>query len=363
MVKINKLDENNMTSVKFCVHPPMEFLYAMYDTAKEEELYKVYEEFNFTPDEEMKNIIGEMRGQLSRYNLSELTYFFYMSETIGHILPSFIMYNPNVINVEELISIIENSDEKLILFYLVKNIINENSIEYRKGFNWNEARDDIPKMIQLVKDTDINNIDIKEKLLECLDNPIETKQRYCMMIRSFYERAFKPIEEEVLEKLQSIKQKYERAFMENPEGFFKSYFKMEVIRCQIHVSYFKYTAWFSYPAEDIDTIGWIVLGIHSDKVFGKDAIRERVNKFFWILSDKKRLNMIDLLVERPWYGHEMAQKLKLTPATVSYHMSFLLELDIVTFQRDENRLYYSLNKNKVEELFEQAKRALLHRGF
>lgn len=359
---MNVLDEYKKKSVKFCVHPPMEFLYAMYSVAKEDELNKVFDELNVVPDKEFKYLIHNIRNKLSKYLLSELKFFFEMTETIGHILPNFIMDNPGVTDVRELINVVEQSDEKLIMFYLVKSVLIDNSLENNEEIDWSKAKDDINEMLTMVKYTIIKNSDIKENLIECLENPKETKQRYCLLLNGFYEKAFLPVEESILSKLETIREEYEKSFQEKPEEFFKRYFKMDVGRCYVHLSFFKYVGWFSYRSDSKEISDWIVLGAYSDRVFGENAVKERVNKLFKLLSDKRRVKMIELMSKRPWYGHELAEFLKLTPATVSYHIGFLIELDIVTFRRDEGRLYYSLNKEKAEELFEDAKNFLLYRN-
>lgn len=359
---MNLLDEYKKNTVKFCVHPPMEFLYAMYSVAKEDELNKVFDELNIVPEKEFKYLIHNIRNKLSKYLQGELKFFFQMTETIGHIFPNFIMDNPEVIDVKQLISIVEQSDEKLILFYLVKSVLIDNSIENNEELDWSRAKDDINEMLNLVKYTIIKNSDIKENLIECLENPTETKQRYCILINGFYEKAFLPVEKNILIKLEAIRENYEKSFEENPEEFFKRYFKMDMLPCFIHLSFFKHIGWFSYRTEVKNAKDWIILGAYSDRVFGENAVKEKVNKLFKLLSDKRRVKIIELMSKRPWYGNELAEFLKLTPATVSYHIGFLIELDIVTFQRDEGRLYYSLNKEKTEELFDDAKKFLLYRN-
>lgn len=359
---MNILDEYKKNSVKFCVHPPMEFLYAMYSVAKEDELNNVFEELNVVPEKEFKYLIHNIRNKLSKYLLGELKFFFQMTETIGHILPSFIMDNPEITDVKQLINIVEQADEKLIMFYLVKSVLIDNSLENNEELDWSRAKDDIGEMLSMVKYTIIKNSDIKDNLIECLENPKETKQRYCILINGFYEKAFLPVEKNILSKLETMKQNYEESFEQNPEEFFKRYFKMEVTPCFIHLSFFKHLGWFSYRAETKDINDWIILGAYSDRVFGESAVKERVDKLFKLLSDKRRVKIIELMSKRPWYGNELAEFLKLTPATVSYHIGFLIELDIVTFQRDEGRLYYSLNKQKMEEIFDDAKKFLLYRN-
>lgn len=357
---MNKSDENKNKMVKFYTYPPMEFLQAMYAIAKEEELNKVFHELNIVPDEEFKCYINMMKSKLSRYLIGELKYFFQMTEAVGHIFPSFIVNNPEIMDVSKLIKFIEETDENAIIFYLVRSVLSENCIENCKELNWENMKHNLSGMIELVKYSIIKDGNIKEKLLECLKNPGETKQRYCLMLKSFYKNAFQLYENKIMQRLEIGKARYEKSFNENAEEFFNCYFKSDVVNCYIHVSLFKHTGWLTYNCEEeTNDKNWIVLGIFSYKVLGNAARKERVNKFFKLLSDKKRVRIIELIANRRCYGHEIAEYLKITPATVSYHIGFLIELDIVSFQRDDGRLYYSLDKNKMEQLFNEAKEYLL----
>ncbi|MDY4950804.1 MAG: helix-turn-helix domain-containing protein [Clostridium cadaveris] len=41
--------------------------------------------------------------------------------------------------------------------------------------------------------------------------------------------------------------------------------------------------------------------------------------------------------------------LNLTNATVSYHMSALANLQLILVDKDNNKVFYTLNKNKLKE--------------
>ncbi|MCS4477320.1 winged helix-turn-helix domain-containing protein [Clostridium botulinum] len=62
------------------------------------------------------------------------------------------------------------------------------------------------------------------------------------------------------------------------------------------------------------------------------------------LSDKSKLEIISLLKAGPKYSLEIAEALKLTPATVSYHMGSLLECSMVVVEKKQGKVYYHLNK-------------------
>lgn len=65
------------------------------------------------------------------------------------------------------------------------------------------------------------------------------------------------------------------------------------------------------------------------------------------LSDESRLNIFLLLVERPAYIEVIAERLKLAPSTVSFHLKKLHDVGLVTSYRDQ---YYTIYSAKTEVL-------------
>ncbi|MDA3834101.1 MAG: helix-turn-helix domain-containing protein, partial [Spirochaetales bacterium] len=65
----------------------------------------------------------------------------------------------------------------------------------------------------------------------------------------------------------------------------------------------------------------------------------------------KRLLILRLLRKRTWYSRELADELKLTAATVSYHMDILFKAELIKFERPGGRrFYYSLNSKGIKKL-------------
>lgn len=67
------------------------------------------------------------------------------------------------------------------------------------------------------------------------------------------------------------------------------------------------------------------------------------------LSDKTRLHILNLLKEKDLYGQEIAEKVGITLATVSYHMNFLLTSNLVRLEKVGQKGYYSLQKNALRK--------------
>ncbi|HCL00950.1 MAG TPA: hypothetical protein DHW61_00750 [Lachnoclostridium phytofermentans] len=71
------------------------------------------------------------------------------------------------------------------------------------------------------------------------------------------------------------------------------------------------------------------------------------------ISDTTRLKMLHMLSLKRMYIQEMAEELKLTPATVSHHINILLTMEYVLLTVDttkSKKVYYELNNEKLEGL-------------
>ncbi len=68
------------------------------------------------------------------------------------------------------------------------------------------------------------------------------------------------------------------------------------------------------------------------------------------LGDSSKFEIVRLLGDSPKYGQQLAELLEITTATISHHMSQLIELEIVKTERESNRVYYSLNDNLLRDV-------------
>ena len=62
-----------------------------------------------------------------------------------------------------------------------------------------------------------------------------------------------------------------------------------------------------------------------------------------VIADETRLRILGLLAERDHTGKELAERLNLTPPTISHHMRKLVIAGIVTATPDAQRQHYALN--------------------
>src|SRR5215204_6823197 len=77
---------------------------------------------------------------------------------------------------------------------------------------------------------------------------------------------------------------------------------------------------------------------------------EDLSLLFKALSDPARLRILGLLAERPLAGHELADRLALTPPTISHHMRRLVAARLVDAVPDAQSRIYSLRTEAIREI-------------
>ncbi len=71
---------------------------------------------------------------------------------------------------------------------------------------------------------------------------------------------------------------------------------------------------------------------------------------FKVLADKQRRDILVMLKNGRLNAGEIAQKLNITPAALSYHLKLLKSADLVMEYKDKNYVYYEINTTVFEEL-------------
>lgn len=98
--------------------------------------------------------------------------------------------------------------------------------------------------------------------------------------------------------------------------------------------------------EDIIRIG-ILLDKRFEVFFNKGLNKEDIVEIGKILSDKSKVDILELISKKPYYGKELADALGLTTATISYHVNALLKASCLQAQIKSNKVYYSIDNEKL----------------
>ncbi len=71
---------------------------------------------------------------------------------------------------------------------------------------------------------------------------------------------------------------------------------------------------------------------------------------FKVLADRQRRDILVMLKDGQKNAGEIAERLGITPAALSYHLKLLKEADLVLEYRQKNFIYYQINTSVFDEL-------------
>ncbi len=89
--------------------------------------------------------------------------------------------------------------------------------------------------------------------------------------------------------------------------------------------------------------------------FSKDNLLDA----FKAITEKTKFEILLLLSRERLYGSQIAKRVGITTATVSHHLSQMAALNLITIGKEQNRIYYHLNKDVVAALIEGLREQLL----
>ncbi len=345
------LTEQN--TIKFSVSTTLEYACSLYILANGRNCLSLSKEIGVTPDQILINM-GEVGSKVFTRHMQNELAFFMEQDTYSlsgtnplNALPFLAaLENPAIEGIAELIKHLESSDEQYLPFLITKSAIGTKcSKEY------------VPELLEnYISHLSPEEENLREKLRECLKNPLEMQARFCLLLRQFYENVYKPFEADINNTIEAKVAYYEQQFDTDPAAFANDYFRINLSNCEkkpaVYLSLFMQVGSLLFRSKDGSDV--IILGIHSDKRFGREVMKNRLVSFYKLLSDEKRFQLLELISDSPKYVNELAELLDLAPSTVSHHLGYFIRSGIVLAARDEHRLYYSLDHKKVRELFEKS---------
>ncbi|MBE5927031.1 MAG: winged helix-turn-helix transcriptional regulator [Lachnospiraceae bacterium] len=71
---------------------------------------------------------------------------------------------------------------------------------------------------------------------------------------------------------------------------------------------------------------------------------------FKVLSDEQRRQILTMLKDGRMSAGEIAEKLDITPAALSYHLKLLKKSDMVMEYKQKNYIFYELNTTIFDEM-------------
>lgn len=98
---------------------------------------------------------------------------------------------------------------------------------------------------------------------------------------------------------------------------------------------------------------------HSFNISIKGNNRDRIYRDLKIISDKSKFDILMYIKNKEEYGQELADKFNLSKPIISHHMNALLSTSFVKLRKDNNRLYYSMNKDNIKRFYKELEKIVL----
>ena len=345
---------NNKPKISFVFVPGLEFITALYRIANLELFEDTYADHHVSQDAEVITQLTAMRDRLTPFMQRELDFFFKLEHSHADEAFHQLMFTSTLPQtVTELIRAIEDTEPWEFVEYLIEDRTDEVS---RESFlklwevTGHPAEPDVTEWMRATDGTSAG-----ARVLEAVSYPQETKARFLSLLRSFYERAYAPHENDIAVQCTRAIRRVNELFHSDPAAFFHHYIgpELEVFDKETHIHMSLLTQYGSFVSitRSPQVPHYVRLGIHTEKAVNRSNDIELVDTFCKAISDKNRLVILRLLAGRPWYGQELARQLELSPAAISYHMGFFYSVNLISLKRVDQKGYYVLDKDRLECLF------------
>jgi DNA-binding transcriptional ArsR family regulator len=193
----------------------------------------------------------------------------------------------------------------------------------------------------------------KWNLLQFFFDPTAMKEEFIDLLEWYYQNIFS----KELEWIETKSNKINDTYQENLNRYGTKYLEnilskliddpLAGEKTYIAFSYFYETSLLNSTLDNGNT--FYLMGFRFPEIFAGDEEGLLGSlEIFKALADETRLNIISLLSEKTMYGNELAEKLNLSNATISHHVSKLIMNNIIQAQKEDNKLYFKLNKKKFE---------------
>lgn len=196
--------------------------------------------------------------------------------------------------------------------------------------------------------------DQKWNLLQFYFNPEEMKNEFISLLEWYYKEVFKEDQEWITAKSEKINDTYQENLNRYGEKYLENILEKlidEPLNAEENYIAFSYFYETSLLNSSTNRGGnFYLIGFRFPEIFAADeeGILGSL-EIFKSLADETRLNIISLLAEKTMYGNEIAERLNLTNATISHHVSKLLMNNIIQAHKEDNKLYFQLNKKNFKK--------------
>ena len=355
------LDKNKLIKqITFIDKPILEFVSTFLVYMNIDDNLKLISEYGVNVDEYAYEVMKNIDSKLSPFVKGEIEFFRPLDSIVVSVL-GFVHDLETISNIGEYFNNFDVYTDEELFDYLGGAFL----ARYYKADNdkWGMVNHDINLMKEYI--TSINDIDteMKDRILSLYQSPVETKMRLRYVVSSFY-NIYKEFEDKLVEKARSEKNRYLELVKNDPCRFIEINYLNTVIdinegECKYDIEvYVSYISHFGVNFNIRENKLSAVIGCRNIELYNSRNISINLEKFLKLISDNTRQRILFHLADRSWYTQELSRELGITPATVNYHLQNFLLIDLVTLREENNKVYYSLNKEVANKYLDYLKNKL-----
>ncbi|MBN1623847.1 MAG: helix-turn-helix transcriptional regulator [Clostridia bacterium] len=340
-------------------NPVFEMLVSLNRIAHSDQMESSYfENAGYSPHPRMTEIIQKIKDSLSIFYRQEISFFF--GKPVCSLLWDFVI-SEGIHDISQLpVKFAELSDMDS-LKHLLCDII-ESVCEQEMNICQNEQGaeillSDLESFEQLVAGCQDLSSEDRGKALEFLHYPAEAKLRLVRLLYQ-YVKVFEPYVAELDELDRAEVEKSRNICFDNIEEFVTSYLKFNAKILapakQLILIPNAFSEILTYIIQPAKGQFVMVYGTFISKKRMREKRSEEIKQFLKVLSEEKRIEIIKILAAKPSLGNDLARQVGLTSATASYHMTILLGIGLIDYERVGQRLHYVLKKDVLKDLLDKA---------
>jgi DNA-binding transcriptional ArsR family regulator len=302
------------------------------------------------------NLKGELKeeycyiNQIQNTKKEQMDFFFSNESKIYRCFISFEkIWECN--SIDEYVSFIKSMDYNSIITMLVKTLIDDkfkNDDDHINGISRNKE-----EVLSFIQELDISKA-AKWDIYCFTGNAEKYKHEFITLIKEYLPTYNKIISKHIKFMDDLSKNIIKRVNVEGIE-FIKEYTNNfisldieEYKKIYATSSYFdSYLIYFTLRKNTEHC--YLIVGPYYQEMVNRSDCIETHLKVLKNLCDKTRFGIMKYILDNKRYGQEIAQKFNISNASVSYHMNNMLILNLVQISKEDNKVFYKLNKNKISE--------------
>jgi len=98
----------------------------------------------------------------------------------------------------------------------------------------------------------------------------------------------------------------------------------------------------------------------TNSIYLNDLQAQHVAELFSVLGDSSRVKIIAALLNEPMNVQALADAVGISPSGISHHMRSLRQMHLVRSNKKGRQVFYSLDDQHVEELFQRGVDHVMH---